>query len=253
MPAELTTALDALRPLLTDGDQLVRAVGSGRRRNHTPSVLRAELRPVDLKGGRHLQVVTTDGLRPTTRNLTGAAAEEEVDRLLAEPFGNWYLETVDRVIQLRVTKRGEAQVHESRTSRRAVLPSAHDRVKQHLLDPDDPLFAALGADADKRRQVDAFLRALEPAVPRALAAAAQAGRRVRVVDLGCGNAYLTFAAHRWIGVRSREQSGFGAHTTGIDVRPDMVERNERLAAELSLLLADGDHSPDAASSPRPVA
>jgi SAM-dependent methyltransferase len=235
VPQDLEPALDALRPLISDGEHLVRAVGSGRRRNHAPSVVRAELRPVDLKTGRHVQVVTTDGLRPTTRNLIGDAAVAEVDRLLAEPFGNWYVETLDRVVQLRVTKRGEAQVHESRTSRRAVLPVAHDRVKRHLLDPADPLFASLGADADKRRQVDAFLRALEPVVPRALAGAAEAGRRVRVVDLGCGNAYLTFAAHRWLGVQSRERGERGVHTTGVDVRPDMVERNQKLAAELSLL------------------
>ena len=39
---------------------------------------RAELRPVDLKSGRHVQIVTTDGLRPTTRNLVPTEVVAEV-------------------------------------------------------------------------------------------------------------------------------------------------------------------------------
>jgi SAM-dependent methyltransferase len=95
------------------------------------------------------------------------------------------------------------------------------------------LFAALGADADKRRQIDAFLRQLAPGVERALAGAEAAGRPLHVVDLGCGNAYLTFAAHRYLVSRA---GGRPVRTVGIDVRPDMVARNTDLAGRLD---ADG--------------
>jgi SAM-dependent methyltransferase len=61
------------------------------------------------------------------------------------------------------------------------------------------------------------------------AAAAAAGRPVRVVDLGCGNAYLTFAAHRWLSQRFP-----GVCTVGVDLRPDAVQRNTDRAAELGL-------------------
>ena len=234
MPEDLDAALAGLRPLLLDPDLLVRAVAAGHRRGAVPSHVRAELRPVDLKAGRRLQVVTTDGRTPTTRNhVPGADAETAVDALLAEPFGNWHVETADRVVQLRVTKKGEAQVHTARTSRRDVAPAGHDRVKERLLDPADPLFAALGADADKRRQVDAFLRLLAPTVERAAAAATRGGRPVHVVDLGCGNAYLTFAAHRWLAGHPAV-TPLGLRTVGVDVRADMVDRNARLATDLGL-------------------
>jgi len=237
VPEDLAAALAALRPLLLDTGTLVRAVAAGRRRGAVPSCARAELRPVDLKAGRLLQVVTTDGRTPTTRNRApGQDAESAVDALLAEPFGSWHVETADAVVQLRVTKKGDAQVHTARTSRGDVGPArvtAHDRPKERLLDPGDPLFAALGADADKRRQVDAFLRLLAPVVGRALDHARTAGRPVRVVDLGCGNAYLTFAAHRWLSGRP-DVAATGVTTVGVDVRADMVSRNTRLAAELGL-------------------
>jgi SAM-dependent methyltransferase len=238
VPEPLAAALAALRPLLLDDAHLVRAIAAGRRRDGRPEHQRAELRPVDLKAGRRLQLVTTDGRQPRTRNLRpGPQAEVAVDGLLGQPFGNWLVETEDQVVQLRVTKRGMAQVHSAPRSADHLAGSAgrraHDRVKAHLLDAGDPLFDALGAGADKRRQVEAFLRLLAPAMPRAVESAREAGRGLRVVDLGCGNAYLTFAAHRWLSA-----GGAGApmpvRTLGVDLREDAVARNTRLAAELGL-------------------
>src|SRR5690349_4795861 len=100
MPDDLGAALAEVRSLILDADHLIRAVAAGRRRGATSDPVRAELRPVDLKAGRHLQYVASDGNRPTTRNLPpGKAAEELVDALLAEPYGNWHVETTELTLQ----------------------------------------------------------------------------------------------------------------------------------------------------------
>jgi SAM-dependent methyltransferase len=108
------------------------------------------------------------------------------------------------------------------SSRRIAIAGPHDRPAAHLLAPDDPLFDVIGGTGAKRRQVDAFLRALAATIE-------VTGWRgpLRVVDLGCGNAYLTFAAYRYL-------SGLGLATTvtGVDVRPDQRERNSSLAERL---------------------
>jgi SAM-dependent methyltransferase len=234
VPEPLEPALAALRPLLADPERLVRAVGAGRRRGAHPAFARAELRPVRLKAGLRLQVTTTDGRTPTpsihtANHAPGPDAERAVDALLAEPFANWHVETRNEVVQLRVTKSGAAQVHRQAAAGQEAAAD-HDRAKRHLLDPGDPLFGALGADADKRRQVDAFLRQLVAAAGRTIERVRVEGRPMRVVDLGCGNAYLTFAAHRYV-------SGLlpdGVRTLGVDVRPDLVARNASLAGELGL-------------------
>ena len=167
-------------------------MASGRRRGRHPSAARVDLRPVALKQGRRLQVVTFDGQRPTTRNVPyGPAAEEAVAALLAEPFGNWRVESTTVTLQLRVTKSGAAQVHRG-PGVPAPGPAGHDRVKEHLLDPADPLFDVIGGGAAKRRQVDAFLRALAATLPD------RVPQPLRVADLGCGNAYLSFAAYRYL-------------------------------------------------------
>jgi SAM-dependent methyltransferase len=226
MPQPLEAVLAEVRDLLLD-PALTRAVAAGRRRGQTPSVTRAELRPVALKAGPRLQIVTDDGSRPYTRNVApGAEAAAAVDALLAEPFGNWHVETPAVTLQVRVTKKGDAQVHRaaSRTLPAAGDAEGHDRPKQWLLDPGDPLFTIVGGTAAKRRQVDAFLRALAATLP---SDPAQLPSPLRVVDLGCGNAYLTFAAYRYL-----TDLGAKVQVVGVDVREDQRVRNTAVATDL---------------------
>lgn len=221
MRVPLDAAVAEVRTLLVDRAQLRRAVAAGRRRGHKPSVVRAELRPVDLKSGSYLQVVTSDGTRPQTHNVAwGAEAEGAVDKLLAEPFGTWLVQTAVETVQVRVTKKGDAQVH--RAAAGVAASRDHDRPPEHLLDPGDPLFEVIGGSAAKRRQVDAFLRALS-----AMLDDAELPDPLRVVDLGCGNAYLTFAAYRYLSER-----GLDVSLVGVDVREDQRERNTALAERL---------------------
>jgi len=224
MPEPLPAALAEIRELLLD-PALVRAVAAGRQRGHTPSVVRAELRPVHLKGGRKLQVITSDGQRPATRNADpGPPAAAAVDELLAEPFGSWRVESTSVTLQLRVTRSGAAQVHRG-PGTGGTEPAGHDRAAGHLLDPGDRLFDVVGGGAAKRRQVDAFLRALAATLP-----ATGLPDPLRVADLGCGNAYLTFAAYRWL----TAARGLDVELVGVDIRDDQRARNTALAGQLGV-------------------
>ena len=178
------------------------------------------LRPVRLKDGVRLQVSRDDGQRPHTANVSFDEAEATLGELLAQPYGNWLVETTTRTVTLRVTKRGEAQVHTSDVGHEQRLD--HDRAAPHLMPPDDALFGALRAGAAKRRQVDAFLRAVDPLLK-------SYEDSVAIADLGCGNAYLTFALSRYAA-----RLGLTASTVGVDVRADQRERNTALAMELGM-------------------
>ena len=246
MPVPLDEALAQVRELLVDPDRLVRAVAAGRRRSSVPRWRKVELRPVDLHSGRCLQVTAYDERQAHTSNQAyGADATAAVDTLLAEPFGNWHVETTETTVQVRVTKRGQAQVHRRARVAPADAPDpptpdgrasrAHDRVKVRLLDPSEPLWRALGiTDAsgvvkpsrqDKYRQVEELLRALDPMLATV---PVPQGRPLQVVDLGCGNAALTFAAYRFLSLRG----GAPVHLTGVDVKSQAREHGAAVAAEL---------------------
>ena len=237
MPEPLEQGLARVRALLLDPATLVRAVGTagsrpvrGTELSSVERVDRVELRVVDLKPGPHVQCVWRTGPRVDTRNVAlgdTAGWADLVAGLVALPLRSWHVETESTTVQLRVTKRGQAQVHEAATSRRGVASRSHDRVKARLIDPDDPLYDVLGAgaDADKRRQVDAFLRLMAPVVDKAF----PAGRPLRVVDLGCGNAYLTMAAHRYLCAQRP-----GTVTVGVELRGDLVDRSAARADHAGL-------------------
>ena len=248
--------LDRLRAAVLDADQLVRALASGRRRGQPAPVVadrevqRLEVRVVDLKAGRHLQVTSYDATQAHTANhALGEAAAAAVDALLAQPFAHWHVETATETHQLRVTKKGVPLLHTAARTEPADVSHAHDRAKGRLLAEDDPVLVALGiSDAHGRvkptrqakyRQVEEFVRLLDASLTEAMA---QGQVRtptdddpLRVVDLGCGNAYLTFAAHRFL-TAPVEQGGRGlpVRMTGVDVKQQSADHNAQVASGLGI-------------------
>ncbi|HET7684157.1 MAG TPA: SAM-dependent methyltransferase [Marmoricola sp.] len=241
MPEPLEPALDRLRTLIGDRGTLVRAIAAGRRRGARPAWRRVELRYVDLKAGRRLQVVKYDESQAHTSNHEDTDAV--LDDLFAQPFGNWHVETTDRTVQLRVTKKGEAVVSVQDTTRDVPGSRDHDRPKDRLLPEDDPVLVELGIShaqgrvkptrRAKYRQVEEFVRLLSAALDEALESGRLAptpDRPLRVVDLGCGNAYLTFAAHAWL---SRVR-GLPVRIVGVDVKEQSREHNTAVARRLGV-------------------
>ena len=235
-PAE-TGALEAIRAALLDQTELVRGLASGRRRGlEPPSYLRAELRYVDLKGQRHLQITEFDERQAHTRNVVGPDAEKAVDELLGLGYGSWHVETTSETLRLRYTKKGKELLHRQDDSREQ--ETSHDRVKQRVLDPAAPFLIELGISDHlgrvkpsrqaKYKQIDEFCKLLAPALDEAIAAGRiAAGRPLQVVDLGCGNAYLTLAAYHLL-----TAAGHDVRMTGIDHNPAARKRNTRVVEAL---------------------
>ncbi len=246
MGEPLHEALAQVRERLLDPATLVRAVAAGRQRGAEPPWRRVELRYVDLKAGRHLQVTAYDATQAHTANhAVGDAAAAAVDGLLDQPFGNWHVETATETHQLRVTKKREALLHTTARSVEVAVDHGHDREKERLVPSDDPLWRALGlAGGDGRikpsrqakwRQVEEFLRVLDSTVTEALAAGhlrrPTAEDPLRLVDLGCGNGYLTFAAHHLLRVRH----DLPVRVIGVDSKQQSCDHNTEVAGGLGLV------------------
>ena len=245
MSEPLLRVLARMRGHLLDPDTLVKAVGSGRQRGTQPRWKRVELRYVDLKSGRHLQVTAYDETQAHTSNhAVGEEARDAVDGLLDEPFGNWHVETTTQSHQVRVTKKLEAMLHTTERAEEVEVDRGHDRDKERLLAEDDPVFRAIGlTDAQGRlkpsrqakyRQVEEFLRLLDASVTEAMAKGQlrtpTVDEPLRIVDLGCGNAYLTFAAQRFL----TSVRGLPVVVTGVDVKEQSREHNSKVASDLGV-------------------
>ena len=222
-----------------DTKSLVRVVLSGRRRNMQTAHERIDMRPVLIKDSIAIQVSHTDGRQMTTKNYE--AGQAPFSELVRSGYANILLEQIHQSISVRITKKGEALVHRESTEREQEL--AHDRSKSRLLDPSDPYLIAIGisdsqgnlkaSKSDKYKQVEEFLRLLTPTLTSAIKAGHIAqpsdAKPLTIVDLGCGHAYLTFAAHQYL-----RSQGMAVKVIGIDVRTAARDRNNEIAQQLGI-------------------
>jgi SAM-dependent methyltransferase len=220
-------------------ENLIRVVLSGARRNMVPPAERIDIRPVLIREKLMLQIASNDGRAVTTKNIDFDSTV--ISELLDSGFANILVESTDSAISIRVTKKGEAQIHFEKVNKTQVL--AHDRKKERLLDSADPYLIEVGISdihgqvkpsrQDKYRQVEEFLRILVPTLDSAISAGHVKSPTIEspleIVDLGCGNAYLTFATHQYL-----MNKGIPVHVTGIDVREQARERNSQIAKKLGI-------------------
>ena len=228
MSLELDVAFARATELIQDKDKFVRAVLSGRRRNMQTSYERIDIRPVQLKDGLKLQLVLSEAKQDTTKNI-GIDASAILE-LLNSGYANVLVEFTTGSYSVRITKKGEALIHEGKGTFERTL--AHDRTKERLLDASDPFLIEVGISdhkgvvkpsmQDKYRQVEEFLRILEPALPANK-------EKLSIVDLGCGHAYLTFATHQYL-----RKAGIDAKVIGVDVRENSRDRNNKIAQKLGI-------------------
>ena len=239
MDTTLAAALAEVLACLEKSENFARLVLSGRRRNMETPTERVDVKPVLIKGEIKYQLSQSDGRAMTTKNF--APAEFIALNLLEAGFANILLEMKKGSISIRITKKGEALVH--RTDDTFEVDLSHDRAKSRLLDPSDPFLIEVGISDksgkvkvgknDKYLQVEEFLRLLVPSLDSAIAAGhiskPTAAAPLSIVDLGCGHAYLTFAAHQYLA-----SQGIPVTVVGIDVRESARLRNNQIAEKLGI-------------------
>lgn len=223
-----------LRTLLED-ERLVEIVLQGGR---GAAWQRVTVRPVLIKDSRHLQFATFDGVQDVSKNYRDDQAGARLDELLAQPVKSIRATTAAETIRVQFSKKGRAIVHRERRAAGAAIPvdMAHDRAKPLILSEDEPapfLYAIGVLTADGRvradqqrkfRQINEFLRLIEETgeIERLTA------RPVRVVDLGCGSAALTFATFHYL----TAIKGIPVTMTGVDTKAHLMERHQATAEQL---------------------
>jgi SAM-dependent methyltransferase len=210
-------------------------------------------RPVTLRGQLHLSFTLHMAQRDETRNYL----PEEGLQMAAEWLGADFLEanlfTLQEHLCLLMNKKREARLQRQAAVHQSAPATAHDRAKQR------PLAAAAtpasyltqlgiaGADGQilqkgqrKFRQINKYveiighLLAERPLRPGA-----------RIVDMGSGKGYLTFALYDYL----TRQLGNDVQVVGVELRPDLVEYCNEVARQsgftgLSFVAGSIDAFPD---------
>ena len=229
MKTQLPDAIAQLVEKITS-PQFVRAVLSGQRRNLQTQYLRIDIKPVLLKDGLKLQIVSSDGKKDFTKNV---AADFDFAQLFNSGYANLLVDTETESFQVKVSKKDEALLSVSKVKLSREL--SHDRQKQRMLAEGNQVFKALDmtdilgrikpSKMDKYKQVDEFLRLINQTLDSQLLPKDE----INVVDLGCGHAYLTFAVQEFLTDKYSK-----VLILGVDERQDSKQHNEKVAAKLKV-------------------
>ncbi len=187
-------------------------------------------RLVSLKDGPKLSLLFRFATRDETKNFDVPAGVERIGELLGSDFERAHLFTTAGDWQWR----SDGTLKASRPAFTVAPEPAHDRQKAHAVASGAPFLQALGVTnasgdprpgmADKLRQIQRFTEVLGHLVDDS---PLREKGEVRVLDMGAGKGYLTFATREFFRAR-----GIAAKITGIEVRADLVEVTNRVAGEL---------------------
>ena len=206
----------------------------GKPRGADPTLRNVFVRPVTLKSGPHLTFVWRHVTRDITKNLPPAAALTQLDALIGADFLDAHLFTTAETVHLECQPDGMARLKVIAAPGDAVLPTQpspdHDQPKQHLISAAAPWLRDLGVTNDrgqpregmasKFRQIQKFTELLGHLIAEA---PLPPDRPLRVVDMGCGKGYLTFAVASLLGER--------ANILGVERRSDLVEKCNAVAGK----------------------
>ena len=202
------------------------------------------VRPLTLKTGPHLAFVWRHATNDVTKNHPPAAALALLEPLIGTDFLDAHLFTAAESAQLECQPDGSSRLRVRKSPAPAAAPAPHDRAKTHLIPADTPWLRALGVTndrgqpregmADKFRQIQKFAELLShllteagldvPAsLPTHPSALDPRPSSLRIVDMGSGKGYLTFAVAALLGDR--------ATVHGIEARPELVDLCNRVARE----------------------
>lgn len=227
----------AVRQAVLDEATFLRLTASGKARGADVPWIKVVVRPVMVRGLRRVQFSYFDDKKDITKNFTGARVGEKLDELLAMGFSQLHVQSTTGDLQVRITKKGRALIRRGKASLREREPVlAHDRRKPYPIpaDGDDSLLQAIGimgrsgsvraAMQGKFRQVNEFLRLME----QMLSPDDLDQRPLEIVDCGCGNAYLTFAAYHYL----NDIKGIPVHVVGVDTNEEIIAKCRDLSASL---------------------
>lgn len=161
-------------------------------------------------------------------NMSAEEAKERCIGLFSEGYGQLNAWGESYEYALSITKKGKVLFNKKKTSAETVAENTHNRKKNYII-PEDKPFPALvdmgvftkdGKVAnpmyDKFRQINRFTEIIDDAVREK----GVSGKKLKIVDFGCGKSYLTFVLYHYF----NEILGTEVDMLGLDLKADVIEK-----------------------------
>ena len=233
---------------------LIKIIFSAKRRKSL-DLNRVTIRPLILGGQLMYQAEYTYPKKVTHANLSAGHAAEISLSLIKSDFKQVNIFLADEEIQVLAAKPENPRITSKRTSPVSSASFSHNRTKQYIIPDGSPCdflieLGVMGSDGkvfpraySKFRQINRYLEIVDD-VFRYL----PSGRTLRIIDFGCGKAYLTFALYHYLKkIKNRD-----VEIIGLDLKEDVIrfcsDAAQRLGySQLKFIMGDiADYTNDKA-------
>jgi SAM-dependent methyltransferase len=186
-----------------------------------PDLKSATARPITIKNAVHLSVTYRYKTRDIVKNYGLAEVAQHIQELAGASFNNATLFTTD--FDLSLTQKA---LKRSKPTNKQAPSLSHDKDKNRLIATDGKYLEALSitdssgrvlkSSQDKYKQINRYVELLSPLLKPGMD---------KIVDMGSGKGYLTFALYDYL-----TSKGEAPSVVGVEYRQDMVDLCNKIAA-----------------------
>ncbi len=177
--------------------------------------------------------------RYPTKDITKNYSFEEgislIKNLLTESFFQAEFYSLNEDVHFSSNKRGEVKFKTKEATTKVKPSTSHDRKKNHIIESENsPFLKALGVVSpngkvkkdkqDKFRQINKYIEVVDNIIRNS-----ELEYPLKVVDMGAGKGYLTFALYHYLkNIKEHDVS-----VLGVELRKELVEKCNGIAKDIS--------------------
>ncbi|MEZ4983821.1 MAG: SAM-dependent methyltransferase [Saprospiraceae bacterium] len=202
-------------------------------RSTTEELTNVYARLVEIRSRLMLSCTLRYKTKDETRNISIDEAPQQIANWLETLFRNADLFTTNRHYSLQISKKARVCCKKAVNLSPATIDLQHDHAKNRPLDSDNrPWLQALGITNQegkvlqqgqrKFRQINKYIELIGH-----LFQTNPLREQARIVDMGSGKGYLTFALYDYL----HNQLKIPVRVTGVELRPALVEQCNQIASD----------------------
>jgi SAM-dependent methyltransferase len=229
----MNNIIETIREIM-ENENLITGTISKKRQKSDP-IEKVKVKPVKIRNEVVYQVELFDGKQVQHLNLTEGEAVDKIFDLFNEAFMQGMFFCASGDYQILISKKNKVKVIKKKASRQRELAISHNRKKNYIINEGEPcdFLIALGvmeengrvkkSRYDKFRQLNRYLEIIQSSVK-----ALNKAETIRIIDFGCGKAYLTFALYYYL----VQILDLDVEIIGLDLKEDVIDFCNRLKDDL---------------------
>jgi SAM-dependent methyltransferase len=230
--------MDNIRELMEEvisEENIIYAIFSGVRNKSEKTFNKVTIKKVIIQNEEKHQFEYIYDKNVEHRNLNNDETKAEICNLIETYFKQSVINTVTSDYHILVNKRDEAKINKKAPTRK-FEEASHNKKKNYILNEGErtPYLIELGimteqgkivnSKYDKFKQINRYLELVSDCIPYL-----DKNKTIRIIDFGCGKAYLTFALYDYLVLKM----GYNVEIVGLDLKENVIKFCSNLAKKLN--------------------